>query len=311
MATLDPAKFPRKKLAKLLSDATVQVAFGYRNSGTDWVFQRLPLHGGLQEEFRAWAENAAIKLRDDLTGRTYDPSWQLQPDEFFYLGNDPPVGGDFFPQLSSFAQLPPYKERKRIRQPNAWVVIAQLSDGTLAFFGSRITAKSVLACDSRILRIVYADDAFDSLDSTVVTFGSDFDWIAWHDAIVVLDQKDFEQMFRDIPALQAKVDANLASVTEHIGIDNLDEFRARIKSNPIMMVKLQSIIDRADMHTRSAAELKKYASDYKIPVDWNGDKLVFDGSIEKQWSILRLLDEARTLGPVTGKHWDTSGKVQV
>jgi Domain of unknown function (DUF4868) len=311
MAILDPAKFPRKKLAKLVADATVQVVFGYRNSATDWDFQRLPLHGGLQEEFRSWVEDGAIDLRDGLTGRGYDPSWQLQSDEFFYLGNNPPVGGDFFPQLGKFAQLPPYKERRKIRQPNAWVVIAQLSDGTLAFFGSRITAKSILASDSRILRIVYADDAFDSLDSTVVTFGSDFDWIAWHDAMIVLDQKDFEQMFRDIPALQAKVDANLAKIVEHIEVANLAEFGARIKSNPTMMVKLQSIIDRADMHTRSPAELKKYATEYDIPVDWEGDKLVFDGSLEKQWSILRLLDEARTLGPVTGKHWDTSGKVQV
>lgn len=148
------------------------------------------------------------------------------------------------------------------------MVIAQLSNDTLAFYGSRITAKSVLACDSRIRRIVYSDDGFDSLDSTVVTFGSEFDWIEWQGTMVVLDQKDFEQMFRDIPALQAKVDESLAAVTEHIGIANLPEFSARIKSNPFMMVKLESIVERADMHTRMPSELKKYAADYKIPVDW-------------------------------------------
>jgi hypothetical protein len=311
MAVIDPAKFPRKRLAKRIAGATVQVVFGYRNTGIDWDFQRLPLHGELQTEFQGWVEDAAIHLRDDLTGRAYDPSWQLQPEEFFYVENDPPVGGDFFPQFAEFAQLPLYKERKKIRQPNAWVIIAQLSDETLAFFGSRITAKSVLSADSRILRIIYDDDGFNSLDNTVVTFGSDFDWIAWHDAMIILDQKDFEQMFRDIPALQAKVDANLVKVVEHIGIANLAEFSTRIKGNPTMMVKLQSIIDRADMHTRSPAELQKYATEYDIPVDWKGEELVFDGSIEKQWSILRLLDEARTLGPVTGKHWDTSGKTQV
>jgi hypothetical protein len=168
-----------------------------------------------------------------------------------------------------------------------------------------------LTCDSRIRRIVYADNAFDSLDATVITFGSDFDWIAWHDALVVFDQKDFEQTFRDIPALQAKVDENLATVTAKVKVANLAEFSARIKSNPTMMVKLEHIVARADMHTRSPTELRNYAKEFKIPVDWDGDKLVFDGSIAKQWAILRLLDEARTLGPVTGKHWDTSGKVQV
>ncbi len=75
-----------------------------------------------------------------------------------------------------------------------------------------------------------------------------------------------------------------------------------------MMVKLQGIIDRADMHTRSPDVLRKYADDYSIAIDWNGDRMIFDGSVEKQWNILRLLDEARTLGPVTGKHWDTSAR---
>ena len=190
-------------------------------------------------------------------------------------------------------------------------MIAQLDDESIAYFGSRISAKSVLACDSRVLRVVYAGDAFDTLDDTVVTFGSSFDWIAWQGAMIVLDSGDCEQMFRDIPALQAAVDRNLALVTAHVGIDDLEGFRTRIKSNPAMMVKLQNIIDRADMHTRPPAVRKRYAVDYNIAVDWNGDKLVFDGSIEKQWNILRLLHEARTLGPVTGKHWDTSSKVQV
>jgi hypothetical protein len=39
--------------------------------------------------------------------------------------------------------------------------------------------------------------------------------------------------------------------------------------------------------------------------------MVFDGSMERQWNILRLLDEAHTLGPVTGKHWDSASKVEV
>jgi hypothetical protein len=311
MNAIDPHDFPGDDLATKMAAATVQVVFGYRNSATAWAFQRLPLHGNLQEQFRKRAEASAVELRDELTGRAYDPQWDLKPDEYFYVVNDPPVGGDFFPQLERFTELRDFKERRKIRQPNAWVVIAQLDDDTLAFFGARITSKSVLARDSRILRIVYAGEAFDALDDTVITFGSGFDWVAWKGAIAVLSKANFEAMFRDVPALIAQVDANVSVVTEHIGIDNLDEMRARIKSYPAMMVKLQGIVDRADMHIRSPAELRKYADDYSIDVDWNGDNLVFDGSIEKQWNILRLLDEARTLGPVTGKHWDTSSKVQV
>jgi hypothetical protein len=272
---------------------------------------RLPLHGDLQENFRKRAELAALQLRDHMTARAYNPQWDLDPEDFFYLSNEPPVGGDFFTQLPSFATLHEFKEKRRIRQPNAWVVVAQLDDDTLAYLGARITAKSVLDRNSRILRIVYRDDAFDTLDDTVITFGEGFDWVVWQGVMLVLDAGNFHSMFRDIPALVAQVDANISTVTQHIGIDNLDAFRARVKGFPGMMVKLQGIIDRADMHTKPPEVLRKYAAEYSIDIDWNGDKMIFDSSVEKQWNILRLLDEARTLGPVTGKHWDTSSKVQV
>jgi len=235
----------------------------------------------------------------------------LKSDEFFYLANEPPVGGDFFPQLPNFGTFPEFQERRRIRQPNVWLVIAQLADDTLAYFGARITRSLVLERTSRLLRIVYRDEAFDTLDETVVTIRPSFDWIAWQDTLVVLNAKGFHSTFRDIPALIAKVDEHLATVSQHVAIENLPDFAARIKAYPAMMVKLQRIVERADMHTRDPDVLRDYGREYSIDVDWNGDQMIFDSSVEKQWNILRLLDEARTLGPVTGKHWDTSSKTEV
>jgi hypothetical protein len=307
----DPAQFPRDDLASKASSAIVQVVFAYKNSPVDWEFKRLPLHGGLQDDFRDRIESAAEVLRDQLVGRAYDPEWELQPHEFFYLSNDPPVGGNFFAQLSGFANVADFEERRRLRVPSAWVVVAQLEDDTLAYFGARITASAMLRRNSPALRIVYRDNAFDTLDDTVVTLSPDFHWIAWQNVMIVLDKNNFHAMFRDIPALVAKVEEHMAAVTQHIGIDNADDFTARIKTYPAMMVKLQRIIDRADMHTRRAEVLRNYGHEYGIEVDWNGDRMVFDGSVKKQWNILRLLDEARTLGPVTGKHWETSSKVEV
>jgi hypothetical protein len=307
----DPAQFPRDELAAKTTTAVVQVVFGYKDSATEWKFKRLPLHGDLQEAFRLRVEAAAQSLRDDLIGRAYDPEWDLQEQEFFYLSNQPPAGGNFFPQLAGFAALPDFEEKKRLRVPTAWVVIAQLDDGTLAYFGARITASAILRRNNPALRIVYRDNAFDTLDETVVTLSADFDWVSWQDTLIVLNKKNFHALFRDIPALVAKVEEHVAAVRAHIDIDNADEFVARIKAYPSMMVKLQRIIERADMHTRPPDQLRSYGQDYGIEVDWNGDRMVFDGSVEKQWNILRLLDEARTLGPVTGKHWETSSKVEV
>jgi hypothetical protein len=308
---IDPKYFPRDELTSYTRDATVQVVFGYRKSATDWDFRRLPLHGTLQDDFRRQTEAAATDLETNRVGRRYDPQWQLARHEFFYLSNDPPPGGNFFTQLPGFANFKDYEDRRRIRQPNALIVIAQFADDSLAYFGRRLTSRLVLERNSKILRLVYREGAFDTLDDTVITFGTGFDWLAWQDVMIVLDDKGFHSMFRDIPALIAQVDANLAAITQHIGIKNFDDFAARIKSMPGMMVKLQAIIDRADMHTRPAADLRKYGNDFSIHVDWDDDDMVFDDSVEHQWNILRLLDEAHTLGPVTGKHWDSSSKTEV
>lgn len=306
-----PKNFPRQKLADLMATATVQVVLAYKNTPTDWDFQRLPLYGQLQEDFRERAETAAIELRDDRTGRAYDPEWDLKDDEYFYVSNNPPVGGDFFTQLPRFATLPAYQEKKRIRHPQAWVIVAQLDGNTLAYCGARITASAVLDRGSKALRVVYRDDAFDHLDDTVITFKAQIDWIAWQGSMIVLHAGNFHAIFRDVPALMKMVDTHLATIAHHVSIANMADLADRIKTTPAMAVKLSRIIDRADMHTKPPAVLRKYGQDYNIDVDWQQDSMVFDGSVAKQWNILRLLDEARTLGPVTGKKWDTSSKTEV
>jgi hypothetical protein len=310
---MPPAKkiFPRTTLATLMATATVQVVFAYKNTPTDWDFQRLPLFDGLPDEFRQRGEAAAVDLRDNRTGRAYDPEWDLGDDEYFYVSNNPPVGGNFFKKLPNFASLPEFQEKKRIRQPKAWVIVAQLDDGTIAYFGARITSSAVLNRNSKVLRVVFQNDAFDRLDETVITFGSGIDWIVWKGTMIVLHAKNFHAVFRDVPALLKVVDGHLATISQHVGIVNLSELAERIKTTPAMAVKLSRIIERADMHTLPPARLRKYGEDYGIDVAWQKGKMVFDGSVEKQWNLLRLLDEARTLGPVTGKKWDTSAKTEV
>lgn len=311
MAQVDLDDFPLGSLAEGLATAAVQVVFAYKENPNEWKMRLLGLHEELPEAFREKAQAQVEELDEFHFGRAYDPEWELREREYFFLDNEPPVGGDFFAQLPGFAGLPSFEDRRRLRRPNAWVVVAQLPDHTLVYLGARITPARVLERSGKKLRLVYREGAFDSLDETVVTLSPSFDWIAWRGALLVLDAKNFHQMFRDIPALAAKVDENLATVTEHVAVTNLDELASRIKSYPAMMVKLQRIVERADMHTRPAEVLRAYGEEFSISVEWDGDQMVFDGSVERQWNILRLLDEAHTLGPVTGKHWDSSSKTEV
>lgn len=310
---IDPAQFPKADLAEKLKSATITVILGFKQSGPrDWTFQRVKLHGDdLPGAFRARAVAAAVDLRDKRAPRAYDPEWELTAGEYFYLSNSPPVGGNFFPRAGALAGMPDYKPGKRPRKPQVWLIVAQLDDHSIAFLGAKIAPSAVLDRTSKVLRLVSSGDAFDALNETIITFSTDIDWITWRDTLIVLDSKGFHAVFRDIPALIAQVDDQLRAVVQHIGIDNLDELAERIKRWPAMAVKLSRIVARADMHTRPVAVLRKYGLDYKIDVDWNDDRMVFNGSVEKQWNILRLLDEAHTLGPVTGKKWESATKTEV
>jgi hypothetical protein len=58
----------------------------------------------------------------------------------------------------------------------------------------------------------------------------------------------------------ARVEANIANVTQHVAVENLDKLRARIKSFPGMIVKLQGIAGRTEMHTRPTKVLRNYAA---------------------------------------------------
>ncbi|HEY4451785.1 MAG TPA: Kiwa anti-phage protein KwaB-like domain-containing protein [Solirubrobacteraceae bacterium] len=307
----EPATFPSDDLADKLQSATVTVVLGFKQTATDWTFQRVKLHDDLPDQFRARALAAAVDLRDNRAGRPYDPEWELSSGEYLYLSNQPPPGGNFFPRAQALAGMAHYKPGRRPRRPQVWLVVAQLSDNSIAVFGTRITPSAVLDRTSKVLRVVSSGDTFDALDETVITFTTEIDWIAWQGVMIVLDSKGFHAVFRDIPALIAQVDNQLQQVVAHVRIDNFQALAERIKNWPAMAVKLSRIIARADMHTRPPDVLRAYGTEYNIDVDWNGDRMVFDGSVEKQWNILRLLDEARTLGPVTGKHWESSSKTEV
>lgn len=306
-----PTMFDRDQLAELTQTAEAQLVFGFKDSPTAWQFRRVPLYNDLQEEFRGRAENAAGDLAENRDEYDYDPEAELPDDGFYFVPNEPPVGGNFFTDLPNFASMREYQPKKRHRSPNVWVIVAQLDDQSTAFFGARITASSVLARNDKLLRIVGRDNAFDSLDEEVISLKPTLDWIAWKRALAVLDSPNFHRVFRDIPALIALVDDHLTEITRHVEIVNLDEWAARIKTTPSMVVKLSRIIARADMHVQPPDVLREYGEEYDIEVEWDGDAMIFDGDVRHQWNILRLLDEARTLGPVTGKKWDSSAKIEV
>ena len=159
------------------------------------------------------------------------------------------------------------------------------------------------------VRALFSDGTFSALaESRVVTFDPDADWILWRGGFLVLDDGSFHRTFRDLDALRTAVEGHVTELTAHVGIVGAEDFIDRCRKSPQMMAKLERVIDQG-LYLKPVQELKNYSELYpQLGVVWSGDTLVFDGSLEKQWSILNLFDEVGFIGGLSGLKFEAPTK---
>jgi hypothetical protein len=303
------------ELVEKLGTANIHLVFAWRRTPDDWYAERVPTLGPLTDRLRELATKTATDLHDNRSEVTYHPEYPLNETQFFALSNprsvappSAPIGGNLFPQLDDFGQLPSYGTRKLRSNPNLYVIIAQLDNGSIAKFGRRVTAAHLLK-SSRWIRALWSGETLNLLDEgPVLTLDPFIDWTESGDQVVVVDAPGFHTTFRTLPQLRRAVQGNLDIVTGEIAIQNSDEFVARCQATPSMASKLQSIVEQ-QLYKKPITMLKAYSAKYpKLGVQWAEDSLVFDGSLERQWSILRLLDEAGFTGELSGEQFEAPAK---
>ncbi len=300
-------------LTEGIDDANVHLSFGWRDAPDDWHVEKVPILDRLAAELRKIAKNAATDLHGSRSEVNYDPEYPLNETQFFAIENTrsagkAPVGGNLFPQLDDFGQLPSYADTRRRSSPNLYVITAQLEDGSLATFGRRVRPSQLLK-SSRFLRTLWQEGTLDMIDDgPVLALEPAIDWIDWHSMVIVLDSPGFHSSFRTIEALRQAVSGHVSTITAEISIDNSEEFIERCQKVPTMASKLDSVIEQGH-YKKPLSVLRDYSDRYpELGVQWNGDALVFDGSLEKQWSILRLLDEAGFTGELSGEKFEAPAK---
>lgn len=309
----EPAE--QNELLSGLDEANIHLSFAWRDAPDDWHVEKVPILDGLAAEFREIARNAARDLRENRAEVAYDPEYPLNETQFFSIenprsndGGTAPVGGNLFPQLDDFGQRPSYADTRRRNSPKLYVITAQLADGSLATFGRRVKPSQLLR-GSRFLRTLWREGTLDVIDDgPVLALEPVIDWIDWRAMVLVLDAPGFHSTFRTIEALRRAVAGHVSTLTTEIAIDNSEGFVERCQKTPSMASKLESVIEQGH-YKKPIPVLRDYADRYpELKVEWNGDALVFDGSLEKQWAILRLLDEAGFTGELSGEKFEAPAK---
>lgn len=301
-----------------LSDANFHLAFAWRDQPDDWHVEIAPTLEAVSDRLKEVATAAAADLHSARSRVAYGVDQPLDETHFFALDNpvtgspaSTPIGGDLFPQLADFGQLQPYGTSRRRSSPRAYVVIAQLDDGSIATFGRAVTPSQLLR-SSRWIRVLWTGETFDLLDDgPVLALDPYVDWIEWKHTVIVLNDRAFHRMFSTIEQLRAAVQGHVDAITAVIPIANAAEFIARCQGMPSMASKLATVVEQ-ELFKKPVAELKGYSNRYPgLGVVWSGNELVFDDDLERQWSILRLLDEAGFTGELSGEKFEAPSKRQL
>jgi hypothetical protein len=306
----DDEEAGRRALVGLVTadDATAHLTLAWRPSPGHYAVHRVEIEADLSEEFLEYAGASAGHLADERVAVPYNPEWPLKGNEYFALSGQEIPGGNLFPDLADFLSLPRF-QRKALRKPRLYTVAVQAEAGT-ALFGKRMAYLKQLGRRKGRFSATWDGSTFNELEVTVATFSTGFDWVLWDEVLYVLDAKNFHAEFRDQEALREAVQGHVDQIRSRIEIIGADDFAERCKRSVPLASKLQSVIENG-IWEKPIPELKAYATQRGIPVEWDGDALVFDGSIDRQSAILKLLDEDRTHGPVSGRTYDSAAKQAV
>jgi len=301
---------PRRELLELVADneAEAHLTLAWRPKPSEYRVRLVEMEEGLGEEFLAHARAAAADLAEERVAVAYDPEWPLAENQYFALAGEEIPGGNLFADLEDFLDLESF-ERKSMKKPRLYTVAVQGEEGT-ALFGKRMANLKQLGRRKGLFAAVWDGDTFNELVDTVTTFSTRFDWVLWDDVLYVLNAKSFHAEFRDSAALRAAVQGHVDAICEQVEIAGVADFVSRCQSSVPMASKLRSVYEHG-IWREPPEKLKAYAVERGIDVDWDGDRLVFDGSIERQHAILKLLDEDRTEGPVSGRTYDSAAKQAV
>ncbi len=269
----------------------------------------------LEDDFRAIAREAADSLRLNQAPVAYAATERPPESKYPVLDQtaDEASWALLRPQLlaalaeaSNYAVLP---DADLSKARPLFYVIACHQDSDVVLFGRATEPRNVPKKSMRI-SAVFRDGVLHKLEEELVLFDSKIDWIFWKDAFYIINVPAFERVFIDRQRLIGQVTTNIAAVTQTLTVVGQADLATRCAGNLNMAVKLQRIISRGEYKKWSVAQLKSYSQKYQPAIQWQGDAVVFDGSLGHQWDILKMLDEAWFTAELSQEHFEATSKIE-
>jgi hypothetical protein len=265
--------------------------------------------GEVIEALRGHAQES-VDIVMSRAGRPYNPDDEQDDDvPFLTADQDELLDTALLEQLRLGSSLPligPDELRKR--RPALYALLIGDDPGSRLIFVRKanpvsLAAKSVVAV---------FDDTLTRVMQPVLAFDSAFDVILLGSSVWILDQKNFEGLFKDSEAVLARTSEWVEQINQVLPIadDGREWLAGRLRQNSVMRRKVQSIL-RSPYLQKLTPDLlhEKMAGQGLIAEDLMKDgSLVFNKDTEKD--LLLFLNEDLWTGEFSGEQYAATRKAR-
>ena len=258
---------------------------------------------GLREQCRDTRERISSS-----TPASYAATAELNKDEIFVIDDDETLTelGTFrrlANNLGAIAHIRPDELDLTIK-----LYAAALGDGSERILFVRRTNPRLPHKPGSFFAI--AQERLTRIDEPVFAFSASFDFVLGPDWAVVIDQKSFEFLFREIGIVEQRVSIWIKGITDHLlmSASSIDSLREVALRDSRTWRRLRDIERRGHLADITLDQVSEYAGligldPAKIVV--NGE-LMFDPS--DRFGFLHLLNEDLYKGPLTGEAFESQRK---
>lgn len=269
----------------------------------------------------ALAQDAADGLRDQCgvarhrisegAAASYTATSELDTSEYFVIDDEETLSElaafrELADNLGAIPQITPADLDLRIK-----LYAVTIGDGPVRTIFVRRTDPRLQHKAGRFLAI--GQERLTRVEGPAFTFSADFDFVLGPDWAVVLDQRSFEILFRQIGLVEKHVSTWIKGITDHLPMSDssVESLREVALRDSRTWRRLRDIERRGHLAHVQLAQVAEYAREIGLdPETVVADgQLVFDPS--QRFGFLHLLNEDLYKGPLTGDAFESQRKAAI
>jgi hypothetical protein len=277
------------------------------------VIQRLTLRQDLATEFLSAARDSVPPANQEVRLRAYEAGYKPDFDEITYidLAQNAAIA-DLIQQVSQVQRAELFHEDDEVIDSlRFYAIVVSPSARRRAVFFRTYSPKKELTRRAGFAALL-SRGSYDKVESKIFLFDHDTDCFAWDGYLFIHNVGAFQRIFGYFEELRAMANATVDAVLAQVPVSNAEAFRTTCTGQLQMMSKLAQIARKPYLNRVTMADMRRTIQEFELDVQIvqeNGEeKLVFEGSLEKRWLILKLLDDDYLGSIMTNEKYEVNSK---